>query len=237
MRRRPSYKPRRRYALRKKRPSFTRRFRKSYRRPSIKRPKFFFKRTMVATMAIKDKYNVGSDVITTGSSGSSYDWSLTNVPNYSEFNNMFDFYKICGIKVKFIFDKNSIDVGTTGSNQTIPELVTWSDYNTLTAPSTLASILDKPSMKVKPLTRPITRYFKPKAYMDSSSSEMNIPVIQSFWNHWFNTASTGNLDETIVPHIGLKYSVDASMGGGTGTNTIGHLRVYTTFYLAFKSAN
>jgi len=167
----------------------------------------------------------------------SYQWMLSQVPNFAEFNNMFEFYKICGIKTKFIFDKNSIDVGTTGVSQILPELITYTDYNTVTNASTLAASLDRSTLRTQQLTRPISHYFKPKWYNDWYNSDANQTILQNGFNKWLSTNSTGNVSELDIPHVGLKYSVDGSMGGGTGTNTIGHLRIYTTYYLAFKGTN
>lgn len=201
----------------KKRRSFKkRRFTKKYRGRRVGKSgiaKHYFKRTFVQEATITNAGFVSLNTL-----GVSVETQLDNLPNYAEFTALYDTYKICAVKRKFMFNRNSADVAS--ANQEIPHLVTANDYTDNTAPANEAELLQYPSFKQSRLDKPVTRYYKPCQLFSSNP----IQITKSRWNP---------TDEPDVRHFGMKMAIDTiNSAGGT---TLGTLRVYTTLYLAFRS--
>lgn len=202
------------YRVRKyrKRPSFHRKFKRYTRRTKAVRV-HYFKRTMVAEGLVKDW----------GWSGyfapSPYESKLEDLPNYTEFTALYDSYKICGIKKKFVFSKTSADVDGDATNE-LPVLVTINDYNDKVLLSSEAIALQYPSYKARRLDKVVSRYYKPSICLTEASKS----GLMSTKSRWLSTANPD------VEHFGLKWAIETM--GDTSQKNLGHLRVYTTFYIA-----
>ena len=144
---------------------------------------------------------------------------LEDFTGYTELTNMYDIYKICAIKKKFIFNRNSAEAGASVE---IPQLITVNDPNDSTGLLDEAEALLYPSFKSTRLNKPVTRYYKPfiENTVTAGSTSMK--------SRWLNTSGGGD-----IVHHGLKYCVD-TIDTSTGT-TLGTLRIYTTAYLAFRN--
>lgn len=168
----------------------------------------FFKRTF------KTSYTV-----TNSSFQSAYNitYELNDLPNYTEFTALYDTYKICGIKVKFVYDRNSATSQSSLTTNTIPNLLTVYDYNgnSITDEN---GMLQYPTFKIARMDKPITRYFRPVQTVDSS----NPNYVKSRWN------STAEPD---IVHRGLVACI--SNPGAVGD--LGIVSIYATFYLAMKT--
>lgn len=174
----------------------------------------YFKRTKVDEFTIT---NAGFVSIKSDVADAVYNkWQLDQLPEYTEFTTLYDEYKICALKCRFVFDRNSAEVAS--ANAELPQLITVFDQTDTTALANEAEALQYSSFKSVRLNRPITRYFKTR--MEGSTN-----LIKAGWNgtHYSNAG-----------HYGMKVAVDTiSAGGGT---TLGTLRVYTTFYLGMRKA-
>jgi len=161
-------------------------------------------------------------VTNAGFVGQSNEVELQNNPAYTDFIAMFDEYKINAVQQKFVFNKNSSDVGVTTAGYELPQLITVNDYNDKTVLANENEAIQYETYKSRRLDRPVSRYYKPQIKIAETSS--SAPVM--FRSKWIATTDPD------VEHLGLKWAVD-TISSATGT-TIGTLKVYTTVYLACK---
>lgn len=194
-----------------------RRFYKKYRGSRFNRRGIkvhYFKRTVVSVST--DITNSGFQACIAGELNN----TLSELPNYTEFTDLYDSYKICAIKKKFVFNRNSAAVGTAGYE--IPQLITVNDFNqSSTVLASESEALQYASYKSVPMTRPITRYFRP-CQLFTATGVVN--AVKSRWNPTANVA---------IEHVGLKH---AYMTFNTSTGiTLGQVKTYTTFYLACRT--
>jgi len=193
-----------------------RRFTKKYRGSRVGKKGIathYFKRTFVQEASISNTGFVSLNTL-----GVSVETQLDNLPNFAEFTALYDTYKICAVKRKFMYNKNSAE--SINGNAEIPHLVTANDYTDNTAPANESELLQYASFKQSRLDKPVTRYYKPCQLFSTNP----IQITKSRWNP---------TDEPDVKHFGMKMAVDTinSLGGAI----LGTLRVYTTLYLAFRS--
>lgn len=155
---------------RKPRKSFRRRFRrfrKTYRRRNAKASSniHLFKRTKVDEHAIT---NAGFVAIKSDIADGTYNcFKLDELPNYTEFTALYDEYKICRIKCKFVFNRNTAEVAS--ANAELPQLITVNDYNDITPLANEAEALQYKTFKSVRMDKPITRYFRPKVASPAST--------------------------------------------------------------------
>lgn len=154
---------------------------------------------------------------------------LTNIPNSNEFTSLFDQYKIKAVKAKFIFDQNTSSCPNTlpTTNQTIPNLITVIDRDDGTPLSLITDYEQYESLKIQRLDRPVIRYFKPKLATAVYSGGTFSGYTQSP-NVWVDANSPN------VEYYGLKYGINASMEGGTGTKNVGAISIYWTYYIMLR---
>lgn len=194
--------------------------RKYYRRPTLRIKKgrviHYFKRMKKDSFTIT---NAGFVAIQSDTSDAVYnDFRLAQLPNTSDFTNLYDNFKICGIKRKYIFNRNSADVN---ASQEIPRLLTVNDFNDTGALASESEAMEYPLFKQSRLDRPTSRYWRPTQTTQGGANM----VVKSRWNE------TTNSDGAY--HHGLKEAI-ITTDTATGT-TFGTLDVYTTFYLAMRS--
>lgn len=204
--RRPSRRPRRRI------------FRRPKRNMSLTH---FFKRTFREELSITNTAVtvVPSDV----TNNRKNDWRLDQLPNYTDFQNLYDTYKICRIKQKFIYDRNSADSLATATGYGLPNIITVNDFNDTAAISTVNEALEYASCKINRLDKPLTRFFRPTQDLTDSISTA---TVKSRWNE---TA------ESDIQHHGLKVLVEVPNNVVADPVELGKLTIYTTYYLAMKT--
>lgn len=185
-------------------------------------------------MRMKTKYN-GSLLIKrtvkaydgdiTGEQGLAFQFNLSALPNVGEFTNLFDRYKITGVKLRIMFLANSNDTGVT-SALSIPLIHYINDLDDAAPPTSENEILQKNFLKTRRLDEPFTYFLKPKATSEvyASPSSTGYSVAKSMW-------IDGNSPN--IPHFGFK----AWIGNGPATpsqQNLGRLKVYATYYVALK---
>lgn len=197
-RRRPMYKPRRKWSARTRKPNV-----------------YYFKRFVEKT-AIS---------ITAGSSNTFgvYSFRLDELPNFAEFTNLYDAYKINRVKISFIpfsnvslvRDGNPDDFKNTEYTN---RLFTVLDYTDVTVPVTINQLREYQSCKWSPNNRIHKRYFKPKV--------TGIVTAGSFQTSpWLQCS-----DSSDVQYLGIRYGLTHQ---ATATsNTV--YRVEATYYCSFK---
>lgn len=184
--------------------------RRTYKKKSVQKI-HYFKRTKVDSIQVLDTTafnaiysNVATSVYNT--------FALNQLPNYTEWTSLYDQYKICGIRQKFVFDKNSSEMGAVG----VPNLISVNDWNDTNALTDEAEALQYASYKSKRLDKPISRYFKPTMAVGQE-------IKKSQWIRTSNTSET---------HYGIKVAHTQIAGEQT---PIGYLKVFTTFYVACRT--
>lgn len=152
---------------------------------------------------------------------------LSNLPNYTELTALFDQYKITAVKARFIFDMTASNIPNTTTQNTMPNLITVIDKNDGTALAAITDYEQYETMKVRRLDKQITIYFKPRV----SSSLYSAGGFTGYAispQVWVDTNSPS------VEYYGLKYGINGNMEGGVGTNKIGAITIYWTYYIMCK---
>jgi len=181
------------------------------------------------------RYATGTDLITVsaGTAGQSFSLvnSLTAVANYTEFTNLYDQYKITGIKATFQLENNPdasaiLNNGAVAnSNNFFPRIWYYVDNNDSTAP---ALIDCKQHVKVRHrVLRPnamMTVFFKPAVLNQVYQSALTSGY-EAKTNQWISTANSS------VPHYGLKGFIDTMLINIQQDMLI---RVEYKYYLQFK---
>lgn len=167
----------------------------------------------------------------TGGSCYNFSCSLQFVPDFQEFTNLYDQYKIKAIKVSFIPVCNfSTFQGITGMTNTNPPFQPGQyavrsysalDFNfDTTGIQKVDDIREYQNMKWKPYPRIHTRYFYPR--INNVDTEGGYTYKEQ---PWLNTGDAG-----VTEHYGLKFAVDQTTAP---TGTILY-RIETKYYLAFR---
>lgn len=203
---------------------FTRRFKRGGRRTSKRtgQKKFLVKRTVVELVDVVTALSATTTFQVPAAT--SQEFVINKLPSYSEFTNLFDAYKLCAIKQKFVFDRNSSEV--VGDSKGLPTLLTVNDFNDSTAIANEDEILQYPSYKAKRMSMPITRYFKPRTLQSMASS--NSAETRSQYLVCSSSAD--------AVYYGLKWAIrmDHPFDAAT-SHKLGTLRIYTTYYMSFKN--
>lgn len=161
----------------------------------------------------------------TGEQGLAFQFNLSALPNAGEFTNLFDRYKITGVKLRIMFLANSNDTGVA-STLSIPIMHYISDLDDAAPPTSENEILQKNFLKTRRLDEPFTYFLRPKATSEiyASPSSTGYSVAKSMW------IDSNSLQ---IPHFGFK----AWIGNGpsnVSTQVLGRLKVYATYYVALR---
>lgn len=159
-------------------------------------------------------------------------FQLSDLPNYTDFTNLFEVYMITGVKVTFIWDKNSAhnDTGVInpGDNSFIPNLYVSYDPDSITSPATINDLLERGDCKYKRMDKPLSFFVKPKVNISTYETAVTSGYING--NGWIDTANPG------IDYYGLKFGIDGSINGGVGNDPIGKLRIIKKFYFKCKGS-
>lgn len=143
-------------------------------------------------------------------------FTLNQLPNYTEFAQLYDQYKIKGVKVKLVPKYNSVDISSPGSTQ----LLTVLDYDDANAPTAVNDLLQYQNMKMTTSNRIHSRYLVPRCNTEVSNATLgaaSAPKVQ-----WIDCGYP------TVLHHGIKYGVIAPAQDTK-------FDLYVTYYLAFKN--
>lgn len=145
--------------------------------------------------------------------GVGFNFSLTDLPNYTELTALYDFYKITGVRFRAIpyeqTEGTSTSAVTNARNAPIFYAVDRSDS---TAPTNSGDILQYNDHKISNFFRGFDIYISNPCYADATSSQRN---------DWVATSSPN------VDWYGLKVGIP-------GTGVSANLYVVMTYYVSFK---
>lgn len=222
VRRRPAYRPRRRVPM----------FRKRYKRAAPL--KIARKVGLKKDVHFISRYSPSVDTSTlstiTSSIGAALLFKLTDVPNSSDFTNLFDSYRIIGVKLTFRLMDNpdssnyiNFVLSTQGANF-YPKLWYMIDRDDSTTP-TVATIRERANARCKVLRpdRFITVFIKyPKPLVPVATSG----AVMSSSTGWLRTS------DTPADHYCVKVVLD-KMGYAGNTFTVG---IDKKYYFEFKDS-
>lgn len=154
-------------------------------------------------------------------------FKLSDLPNYTDYSNLYDEYRIKAVRVDFVpatngsaFTYNGVGV----SELSIPALYTWIDTDDNTAPTTVASGQQFQTFKCHGLMSQMrTRWLVPEV-----STALYSGAFTSYGqlkNQWIDNNSTS------VVHFGLKYALI------NGTTNGGAFDAVATYYMEFRKAS
>jgi len=154
-----------------------------------------------------------------------YSFQLSDLPNYTEFTNLFDQFKITSITAKFIYSQSQASTVVPASTPAYsPMLYQVIDYNDATALSIPENYLQYQNCYVGNLIKTRSVEFQPKisiaTYTGAFTGYGNTAM-------WIDTASSG------TQHYGLKFYIEP-LTSGTGSNLIGYLTIVLRYNLQFR---
>lgn len=143
---------------------------------------------------------------------------LQDMPNVSEFTNLFDMYRIDKVTIKFMPRANSAEAGT---NQGLVKLFTVIDKDDITTPTSIAELLQYETCKVTPMSRVVTRTFKPLFAREAFQGGVTSAY----------TPGSGWIDcsNPLVQHYGIKWGMQQLPAGAQTCD------LHIKYHLSFKN--
>lgn len=153
------------------------------------------------------------------------DFSLDQVPGYTEFQNLYDTFKLNRVKIMFLPLSNvsltsDADAEVFRNTEFNNRLFTTIDFNDATAPTTVNELREYGTAKMSPMTRIHKRYFKPR-YQDTVSGG------SSQRSDWLSTDNSAD-----VKYYGIKYALQHRTVVSESAQTL--YRVECIYYMSFK---
>lgn len=146
-----------------------------------------------------------------------YNFSLSDLPNSTEFTNLYDMYKINCVKIKFLPQQTqSISIGSINNPNASARFFSAIDYNDGAQPTSIDELRQYQTCKYTPILRQHKRViFKPKI-LDTNGFSIA---------PWMSTASPN------ANYFGLKVAVEPI----DSTSTLSMIyTVECTYYMSFK---
>lgn len=167
----------------------------------------------------------------TASSGSFF-MSLSDVRNPTELTNLYDQYKITGVKIRFKLTTNPDAASQTNTVNTLtanifPKLLIVRDYddiatetpNEMRERNNTKMYILRPNSFIDIFVRPAVRN---QLYLDGVTTASS-----PLWGQWLDCSSSQ------VPHYGIKYSLDYE---GFNISQRFDLSIEKCYYISFKNA-
>lgn len=161
--------------------------------------------------------------------------------NWPSLRNLFDLYKITGVKVKIIPYFNTGMVETTNAGATagaLPTLIVAPNRDPYVgAPASYADVLNDDGVRTFQVSKPITLWLKsPKANIVTEAPEGGAPLDMPFqfgvgskWQPWLTTGGNSQLiDQSGLAHYGFRYALSNPGGVPVTMNT------FVTYYITLK---
>lgn len=208
--------------------------RKAYRRLARTGRRYGRRRRRSNILLCKRAFQTSMDIPTLPIFYGAYSFKLSDLPNYAEFQALFDEYRICMIKMKFWYtrDAASAQVDTSGliyAVNTTPLMTYVADESDANIPTAISQVLEYNNHKQRQLIagRAFTVTLRPK---------VSKPLYQTgaFWGYspgkaWINST---NVD---VPHYGFKYAIQSDQQGAGAGAKQGVLSIHMSYYIAARN--
>lgn len=157
--------------------------------------------------------------------GTLFSASSYALPNYTEFTNLYDCYRILGVKVNFI--PRHIDTNTPSYASGNGSALLWYsiDTNDGAVPSSLQTLAEYNTSKCRYMYKPFSIFLTPKSVNQVYESAIT-NAYEAKGKRWIDT---GDPD---VPHYGIKLGVPAS----TASTGFFKMDVTVTYYIQCKQS-
>lgn len=153
-------------------------------------------------------------------------FSLNDIPNRLEFQNLFDQYRINAVVLEWTY---TAQPPTTPSGEYVTPMLHWCiDNNDATLPVSLTEMGEYKTYRHRPLVagRPIRMKVYPKPLQMLYQSAVSTAYGPK--KMWINSSDFG------VPHYGVKWAIEGNQAAGTGENIMGVLTIQTKYYIQCK---
>lgn len=153
-----------------------------------------------------------------------YQLSLSNLPNVTDFTNLFDSYMIRKIKINFIPDLNMANAGTINPRINLYSVIDRNDASSL---ASVSEANEYSNCKRTTSTTNHVRYFRPSLPITVTDIASNT-FIEENRPRWISTANT------LPTHGIVKVISDTTLPSSSGTVNY-NWRVFITYYIACKN--
>lgn len=156
---------------------------------------------------------------------------LNNVPNYTEFQALFDYYRIAGVHIKVIYTNNVANTssvpGAAAQAIALPTLQCIQDLDDANAPTTEGELLQRPGVKLLTMgtNGPINLYVKPQWADQILTDAGTQPAVLGSRASWLDLNFPG------IQHYG--YKMWSTAWSATALQS-GYYQFFFTFDLEFK---
>lgn len=156
--------------------------------------------------------------------GGSLQFKLESAVDYGDFAQLFDRYKITGVKLKFMYQEN---IGSTGNNSLLPTFNYSFDGDDADVPTTQLMVTKKQYCHSKVLNgnKSFSLFIKPRITAPTTLSG----TYTTSKAKWVD-CNTG----TGVPHYGVKFWLKDWTYGTVSTPVLNLLTIQPTYYFALK---
>lgn len=168
---------------------------------------------------IRRTYSLATLAANTGDTLRAFAFTLDSSPNYSEFTNLFDSYRILEAVVSFIPLQN-MAVGSSGTASYPGILGTVIDYDDANLPANIQQLQQYESYQRVAAYRPTTRVIKPKC-ANALYGGSTFTSYGNKYGQWIDTNSPS------VPHYGLKCII--TLAGYTASTNIYEVEAQVTY--------
>lgn len=193
------------------------------RRPMRRRP-MMRRRPRLASLKVHHFKRTDTASTLTGSITDAFGgmaFTFNDIPNNTEFTNLFDQYRINKVVLKWVPLANSANAGTQSTTLFYSVL----DYTDDTVPTTEQQLVEYASLKITQGLRQHTRIFTPTT-LDSLTDDTGAATYSGNpkIKQWISTSSPN------VPHYGVKYLRPAQP-----TGQLVNYKLIKTFYFSCRS--
>lgn len=159
--------------------------------------------------------------------GGSIQFRLNAVADYSDLTQLFDRYKITGVKVKMLYQQNIADAQSVGA---LPVMWYAQDFDDSLVPTSSTDVQVKQYAKTRILNgnREFSLFIRPRISKSLVSADTTSAGASSEKPCYVDCAYPQ------VPHYGLKFWVDGWHAGSPSQAIAQALRIQTTYYLKLK---
>lgn len=159
-----------------------------------------------------------------------FTFKLDDLPNYTEFTNLYDQYQICAIRMEFVpkyTAVNQMNVTNTGTFL-LGSLHTVVDYDDSTAPTSASELFQYGNYKRTRLTSKHVRYLKP-AWLAQTYETALTTGYSPQWKRWLST------NDANIPHYCVKIYGDQLLTDGSTLDLSFDFDVYVKYYIRMRS--
>lgn len=153
-----------------------------------------------------------------------FKFKLADLPNYTDFMNLYRAFKITGVKLMFMPTVGTSSSGETTSTTTILEPLAYTidkgANDTITTNPTFLQMLEDQSSKIRNSQRPFSIFVRNPSVHAPADAQNQVAYLKG----WIDTENSAGAQ---VDHHGVKYCFQALRSAQQCIN----FRVYATYYI------